>query len=103
MKTFIELNIEPCVGMIVQAIKGDRLQHIIHIGKKREWHNTNQIRLVNDKGNGSWVEYNWFLKNYSFVGYSDYKFNDLFIPNNKSFDKDNEIKKLIGKIEEILR
>lgn len=75
MKTLIQVNIEPRVGMVVEALKGKYKHHIIEFGD-RFWNYDKvthkpiyrtHVHTICETGTTSWIEYNHFINNYSFV------------------------------------
>lgn len=110
MKTLIQVNIEPKVGMIVEALKGRYKHHIIEFGLRFFKYDKNGkaiyskfVHTVNEKGSTTWVEYNQFINNYRYVGIADITYKDLFNTSRLSIKKMDEIENLVKKLEEAIR
>lgn len=111
MKTLIEINIEPKVGMIVESLKGRYKHHIIDFGLRFLNYDKHtgkavygkHVHTICETGSGAWVEYNHFINNYGFVGMSESRLKDLFAPSNLKLERIDEVKKMISKMEELLK
>ena len=108
MKTLVELDIKPEVGMIVYALKGRFKHHIIEFGDRFDHYENNKpvyckyVHTINEKGSGSWIEYNLFISNYSYVGTSINRLSDLFKDDVKFSNKLKELNTLIKKIVDVV-
>ena len=110
MKTLIQVNVEPRVGLIVEALKGRYKHHIIEFGNRfLEYDKNNKpvyvkhVHTINEKGSTSWIEYNHFINNYGLVSMSNFRFQDLFKKNDFNIDRISKIKKLMSEIEDCLK
>lgn len=109
MKTLIEVSIEPRVGMVVQPLKGRYKHHILEFGDKFTHYEkgkaiySKHVHTINEQGSGTWVEYNHFLNNYSFVTMSNYRLIDLFRSTDFDISRISKVKELMKQIEDCLR
>lgn len=111
MKTLIQVNIEPKVGMIVESLKGRYKHHIIGFGSRFiNWDKKTckavygkHVHTICETGSGAWIEYNLFINNYGFVGMSESRLGDLFSPTNLKLERISEVKNMISKIEELMK
>lgn len=110
MKTLVQMNVEPKIGMIVEALKGRYKHHIIEFGSRFLMYDKNGksiyakfVHTVNEKGSTSWIEYNNFINNYGYVGISDVSYKDLFNKSRLSIKKMDEIENLVKKLEEAIK
>ena len=111
MKTLIQVNIEPRVGMVVEALKGRYKHHIIEFGD-RFWNYDKvthkpiyrkHVHTINESGSGSWIEYNHFISNYGFVTMSNYRLGDLFKSTEFDIGRISKVKELMKQIEDCLK
>lgn len=111
MKTLIQVNIEPRVGMVVEALKGRYKHHIIEFGNRFDHYDKithkpiyrKHVHTINEKGSSSWIEYNYFINNYGFVTMSNYRLEDLFKSTEFNIGRISKIKELMKQIEDCLK
>lgn len=111
MKTLLQVDIEPCVGMVCLALKGRYKHHIIEIlGNKDRSHRPwgckpccVWIHTICETGTSAWIDYDRFVNNYSFVCMSNYRLDDLFNPSDFKIDRLSKVKDLIKQIEDIIK
>ena len=111
MKTLIQLDIEPRVGMVVEALKGRYKHHIIEFGD-RFWNYDKvthkpiyrtHVHTICETGTTSWIEYNHFINNYGFVTMSNYRLYDLFRQTEFDVGQISKVKELMKQIEGCLK
>lgn len=110
MKTLIDLNIEPSVGMVVRPLKGRLKHHIIEFDNRFFCYDKNNkpvykkhAHTINEQGSGVWVEYEHLVNNYVFVTMSNYRLRDLFNSTDFDIGRISKVKDLMKKIEECLK
>ena len=111
MKTLIQVNIEPRVGMVVEALKGRYKHHIIGFGDRfLGWYDVNKkpkygkhVNTINEHGSMSWIEYDHFINNYGFVTMSNYRLGDLFKSTDFDIGRISKVKDLMKQIEDCLK
>ena len=109
MKTLVDLDIQPEVGMIVYSLKGRYKHHIIEFGNRFDHYDNNKavyckyVHTIGEKGSTSWIEYNHFVSNYSYVGMCINRLSDLFKDSSKYTDKVTQIDRMINDIKEALK
>lgn len=110
MKTLIQVNIEPRVGMVVEALKGRYKHHIIEFGDRffgydlqRKPVYLKHVHTINEQGSGAWIEYNHFINNYGFVTMSNYRLGDLFKSTEFDIGRISKVKDLMKQIEDCLK
>ena len=110
MKTLIQVNIEPRVGMVVEALKGRYKHHIIGFGNRffgydlqRKAVYVKHVNTINEHGSMSWIEYNHFISNYGFVTMSNYRLEDLFKSTEFDIGRISKVKDLMKQIEDCLK
>lgn len=109
MKTLIQVNIEPRVGMVVEALKGRYKHHIIGFGDRFDHYEngravyTKYVNTINENGSMTWVEYNRFVNNYGFVTMSNYRLEDLFKSTEFDIGRISKVKDLMKQIEDCLK
>lgn len=109
MKTLIQVNIEPRVGMVVEALKGRYKHHITefrdrvsHYGNGKAIY-SKYVHTINEQGTGAWIEYNHFISNYGFVTMSNYRLEDLFESTKFDIGRISKVKDLMKQIEDCLK
>ena len=109
MKTLIQVNIEPRVGMVVEALKGRYKHHIIEFGNRFDHYENGRavyskhVHTINEAGSGAWIEYNHFINNYGFVTMSNYRIGDLFKATEVDIGRISKVKDLMKQIEDCLK
>ncbi len=110
MKTLIQVNIEPRIGMVVVALKGKYKHHIIGFGDRYIGRDCflkpkygKHVNTINENGSMAWIEYNHFINNYGFVTMSDYRLKDLFTPTEFDIGRISKVKDLMKQIEDCLK
>lgn len=109
MKTLIEINIEPRVGMVTEALKGRYKHHIIEFGNRFDHYENGRavyskyVHTISETGSGVWIKYEHFISNYCFVTMSNYRLSDLFSSTEFDIGRINKIKELMKQIEDCLK
>lgn len=110
MKTLIQVNIEPRVGMVVEALKGRYKHHIIEFGDRFNGYDLQRkpvylkhVHTINQNGSNYWIEYNHFINNYGFVTMSNYRLGDLFKSTEFDIGRISKVKDLMKQIEDCLK
>ncbi|MBQ8001286.1 MAG: hypothetical protein IJ298_08855 [Ruminococcus sp.] len=111
MKALIKVNIEPRVGMVVEALKGRYKHHIIGFDDRfLGWYDSNRkpkygkhVNTINEHGSMAWIEYDHFINNYGFVTMSNYRLEDLFKSTEFDIGRISKVKDLMKQIEDCLK
>lgn len=108
MKTLIQVNITPEIGMIVESLKGRYKHHIIGFDTRfLEYRNgtaiyTKHVHTVNQQGSSAWIDYDLFINNYGYVGTAATTFTSLFEHKKVTKQKEKKIKEIIKTLEELI-
>lgn len=109
MKTLIEVNIEPRVGMVVRPLKGRYKHHVFEFGNRFDHYENGRavylkhVHTICETGSGAWVKYDHFISNYCFVTMSNYRLSDLFSSTEFDIGRISKIKELMKQIEDCLK
>lgn len=109
MKTLIQVNIKPLVGMVVRPLKGKYKHHVIEFGNRFDHYEkghavySKHVHTINEQGSGCWVEYDHFINNYAFVTMSNYRLEDLFKSTDFDIGRISKVNDLMKQIEDCLK
>ena len=76
MKTLVQVNITPEIGMIVESLKGRYKHHIIGFDTRfLEYRNgtaiyTKHVHTINQQGSSAWIDYDLFINGFKASKYT---------------------------------